>query len=498
MVYFLAEKIFNVDISKIYQIFDKEDVLLNKELLSKNYIEPFLSGDPEFYPLMALYPTTSNQITRLFKYINTIEDVNVIIISSTTNPKLLDDTICTENSIILDLRNMKKIPFIDKRNRVCVVEPGVNWGELVKELEKHGMRPLAPLFPRKGKSVLASIIDRAPHLIPKRQFDISDPLLCMEVVFGNGEIFKTGEAAGPHSIEKNREYGAALTNPLGPAQTDIFRIIQGSKGTYGCVSWISMQCDLKPTKRIIKFIESDKLDSLNGFIYESIRRRLVDEIFIINKNLFGSIFDCSKDEIRDYILIFAVNGYEILPDEKISYQLADLQEIIKKFNLKTQESISNISQNDIEPYIDGKIVDPHPKFMNNMISIDLFYNTTLDRVEKHVQEAHNIIRQHKFPSDRFYLYIQPVIQARAVNVEFSFLADITKSDNIQFDQENVEIIIKKLASVVSQNGGFFSRSYKLINDLAFNDKNKAVQNSLEKLKEIFDPNHILNRGQLIF
>ena len=493
-MFFLVEKISTIDISKIYQIFDKKEVLLNKEILFKNYVEPFLHHPPIIYPLLAVYPKSADQISKLFKYINDIGDVNIVIISSTTNPKLLDDTICTENSIILDLRYMKQIPFIDKRNRVCVLEPGVNWEELTKELEKYGMRPLSPLLPRRGKSVLASIIDREPHLIPKRQFDISDPLLCMEVVFGNGEIFRTGEAAGPHSIEKNREYGAALTNPLGPAQTDIFRIIQGSKGTYGCVSWISMQCDLIPTKRIIKFIDSDKLDPLNEFIYESVRKRLVDEVFIINKNLFGSIFDCNKNDIREYILIFAVNGYEILPDEKISYQLADLKEIIAKFNLKAQEAISTISQT----YIDGKIIEPHPKFKNNMIAIDLFYNTTLDRVEKHIQEAYKIINEYKFPSDRFYIYIQPVIQARAVNVEFSFLADITKSDNIQFNQENVEIMIKKLASFVSQNGGFFSRSYKLINDFAFTDKNISVQISLKKLKEIFDSNHILNRGQLIF
>ena len=99
-------------------------------------------------------------------------------------------------------------------------------------------------------------------MIAKKQFDISDPLLCMEVIFGNGEIFRTGEAAGPLSIEENRKAGAVLTNPLGPGQTDIFRIIQGSKGSFGCASWISMQCDLIPQQRAFHVIDHDYLEPL--------------------------------------------------------------------------------------------------------------------------------------------------------------------------------------------------------------------------------------------
>ncbi|MBD3231008.1 MAG: FAD-binding protein [Candidatus Lokiarchaeota archaeon] len=486
-----------LDLSRIYDIFDENEVLLNKKELYQRYIEPFQNKDFK-NPVLAIYPKTSDQISSLFKDINNINDVNVVIISSTTNPKFLDDTVCSENSIILDLRNMKQIQFIDRRNRVCVIEPGVTWDELRKKLKEKGMRPLFPLFPRKGKSALASILDREPHLIPKRQFDISDPLLCMEVVFGNGEIFRTGEAAGPHSIEKNREYGAALTNPLGPAQTDIFRIIQGSKGTLGCVTWISMQCDLIPSKREIKLIESNNVNQLNEFIYTSVRRRLVDEVFILNKNLFCSLFPQKKIQVKDYVLIFSVNGYEILPDQKVKYQLADLQDIMTEMDLEAKENISGISKNNLTPFLDGNIIEPHPKYINNMISVDLFYNTTLNRVNKHIKRAYEIISNHQFPREKVNLYLQPIIQARAVNVEFSLMVDISESSHSKSNRKDARKILTELADYISQNGGFFSRSYKLINEFAFTDRNKGVQDSLRKIKEIFDPNYILNKGQLIF
>ena len=54
-------------------------------------------------------------------------------------------------------------------------------------------------------------------------------------------------------------------------------------------------------------------------------------------------------------------------------------------------------------------------------------------------------------------------------------------------------LCKKCAKVVAQDGGFFSRSYKLINDIAFNENNRVIQDDLRKLKRIF-PDIILNRG----
>ena len=487
----------SLDIQKLSDIVDKDDIITDADKLNDLYCKPILDGD-SITPKAAVLPKNTEQIINLLKYFRTVKDINVVAISSTTSPKFLNDTVSLENTIIVDLHEMKDIIFIDKRNRVCVVEPGVTWEELIPRLKEQGLRPLAPFLPRPGKSALASAVDREPHLIPKKQYDISDPCLCMELVFGNGEMFRTGEAAGPLSLEENRKFGAALTNPIGPAQTDIFRIIQGAKGSYGVVSWISMQIDEIPEKRIVNFIESDDIEPLAEFLYATVRRRWIDEAFILNSAHFKAIFSTSSSSIKKYVLVYAINGYaDFFPDDKISYQFESSNEILKNIGIEAKDSVAGITQKDIEPILDGNTVDPHPKFTDKVIAIDVFYNSTLDRLQEHLSSVETILKKQGFPLERVNTYIQPVIQARSVNVEFSLLADRPDSGNQDYSIEKVKGICKEIAQNVASKGGFFSRSYKLINDIAFS-RDDAFAEGLKKLKRIFDPDNILNKGQLIF
>jgi len=116
---------------------------------------------------------------------------------------------------------MDRIPHINRRNKVAIIEPGVRFGTLQAEAKKRGMKALLPLLPRASKSVVASCLEREPITIPKYHWDMTDPMLCVEVVFGTGDTFRTGGAAGPGSLEEQWKSGASQKNPMGPAQTGI-------------------------------------------------------------------------------------------------------------------------------------------------------------------------------------------------------------------------------------------------------------------------------------
>ena len=52
-----------------------------------------------------------------------------------------------EGGIILDMQSMNRLLRVDTRNKWAMVEPGVTYGQLQKELEPHGFRAVTPLLP---------------------------------------------------------------------------------------------------------------------------------------------------------------------------------------------------------------------------------------------------------------------------------------------------------------------------------------------------------------
>lgn len=489
------------DREKINQILNKEDFITDNNTLAQLYT---FSIEKDMKELIgSVFPTNSLQIIKLMSYFRELKNINVLIYSSQVHSEYLNHQDRKNQTIIMDLRNMKNISFINKKNRVCVVEPGVTFEELGDILKTHGMRPLAPFLPPPGKSVLAAALERMPHMIPKKQWDISDPLLCLEVIFGNGKLFRTGEAAGPQSIEKNRAFGAALTNPLGPGQLDLFRILQCSQGSFGAVSWASIQIDEIPSKRIINFVVDESLNEMIEFIYKTVRRRWIDEVLILNNTLFKALFPSLRNEpLKKYIMIYSINGYTgFLPEEKITYQYDNCHDILRELKLNSEERIGSITQSNIEPIFDGKVLNPHPKIRGNRIILDIYYNTTLDRIQTHLDLVEEILRKHNFPSKRLYIYIQPVVQARAVNIELSLLTNESNSDSDKFSINTAQNIIKTIAQKLDEIGAFFSRPNYITDEIAFSkssENNKVYIEALQKLKRIFDPDNILNNGIMIF
>ena len=81
-------------------------------------------------------------------------------------------------------------------------------------------------------------------------------------------------------------------------------------------------------------------------------------------------------------------------------------EIINAIGLETKDSIAGITQTDVEPILDGNTVDPHPKYSDKTITIDIFYNTTLDRLQNHINVVEEILIKRGFPSERVNIYNQ--------------------------------------------------------------------------------------------
>lgn len=479
------------------------EILANENISNDPKIIEEYSHDLSFSksvkPKAVVWLTESEDIPKIVKIANNLS-MGIVTISSPSGPRFHGDTIPKrEDSIILDLSKMNKILRIDKKNRVVMIEPGVTFEQLIPELNKHDLLLLLPLHPRNSKSVLTSALEREPTTMPSHHWDTSDPLLCTEVTFGSGDLFRTGSAAGPGTLEEQLEVGQAMKNPLGPTQFNMFRVLQGAQGSMGIVSWATVKCELKPSDRKLFYLQSDKLDFID-FLYEILKFRMPDELFIINNVNFASLVLEDPGKIQnlaknlpEWNVIFSFLGRGQFSKDRIEYLEADMLEISKKFNSNVLTEIKGITND--------QIVDVITKSCKNFWKLrfkggcqDIFFVTTMDKTPNFVVETKQFLKAQQFPVQNLGIYIQPMTQGCNCHCEFDLYYDPTNEGEIN----KVKKVFSELSIKLMDMGAFFNRPYGEWADEIYKRVDPEISMALKKVKNIFDPDNILNPGVLCF
>ncbi len=452
--------------------------------------------DSAIKPSHIVRPSKVDELEELLRLANK-SGLNLTVGSSTGNHSK-GGFAATKENILIDLSSWKRIPWIDRRNRVCLIEPGVTYGELLQALQPHGMTVPMPLSPRSGKSVIASVMDREPTSWPNRQWDISDPVASTEFIFGNGDLFRTGAAGGPGTLEQQRAVGGAQKSPLGPSQTDFHRIIQGSQGTMGVVTWITMRAELSPTIEQPFLLGADSLLELIPFIYEVQRQWLGEHSFVLNRTAAamlmsaqgGGDFEAIRSSLPRYICLQNIAGFERMPKKRLEYQRKDIESIASRNKLSMTTSQGKIAAKallDIATRPCGEI-DWRHRLRGHCLS--LFFLTTLDRAPGLVDTFMDLAGNHGIEKESIGLYIQPVVQNHACHVELMCPFE----PGVPSDVELMRRLEKESVMRLAVAGAFFSRPYGSAGDVVFK-QNPLSYEVLKKVKGIFDPNRVLNNGK---
>lgn len=402
--------------------------------------------------------------------------------------------------MIVDLSRMDRILHFDRRNKVAIVEPGVTFASLATRAGAEGLRPLMPLLPRSGKSALASYLEREPTTIPKYHWDMTDPLLCVEVVFGTGDVFRTGSASGPGSLANQWAVGNAQKNPMGPAATDLVKLVQGAQGTMGIVTWGSVRLELQPEIQKYRVVKADSVEPLLDFARELTRRKLGDELLLLDSTDLDHILATGaearslSESAEGFTLIYCVAGYPgYLPAERVAYQERDIADIAGSLGVRPGDDASGISAGELGRTLAGPCPDPHWKTRLEGACQDLFFLTTTDRVPGFIESMSQVTRDRGIDPGGYGLYVQPILQGRACHVEFNLFYD--PADDSARDRA-VEAAREAGSRMVGM-GAFFSRPYEPWVAQAYARCDDTVE-ALRKLKGVFDPAGILNRGKLCF
>ena len=452
--------------------------------------------EPAVKPSHIVRPPKVDELQELLRLANA-SGLNLTVASSSGH-HLKGGFAAAKENILVDLSPWKQIPWINRRNRVCLIEPGVTYGELLQALQPQGMTIPMPLAPRSGKSVIASVMDREPTTWPNRQWDISDPVASTELIFGNGDLFRTGAAGGPGTLEQQRAAGGAQKSPLGPSQTDFHRVVQGSQGTMGIVTWITMRAELKPGIEQPFLLGADSLAGLIPFVYDVQKQWLGEQSFILNRTAAAMLmtaqnsggFEAARSSLPPYVCLQNIAGFERMPKKRLEYQRTDIESIARKHKLSMAASQGAISAKALLETATRPCGEIDWRHRLRGYCLSLFFLTTLDRAPGLVDTFMDLAGSLAVDKESVGLYVQPVVQNHACHMELMcpFEAGAPGSADLMRKLE------KEAVARLAAGGAFFSRPYGSAGDVVF-QQNPLNYEVLKKIKGIFDPNRVLNNGK---
>jgi hypothetical protein len=339
--------------------------------------------------------------------------------------------------------------------------------------------------------------------MPGVHFDSTDPMLCVEIIFGTGDRMRTGEAAGPDTLKEQWEIGKAQISPFGPTQMDPQRLVSGAQGSIGIVTWMSLKCRFLSKLSRAFFVPSTTLEPLIELSYRLTQIRFTGNIFILNglnlacllRRTPGEIGDLS-DKLPQWVMFVSCEGYGPLPEQKIQYledDLNDLRDMAGSYDLKINTTVAGVNSEDLASLLAMPSPEPYWKLRLKGCFDEVFFLTTQGKTPEFAKIMAEIAQQQGYPARNIGVYIQPVVQGTSCHCEFDFYYDPAN----QAESKKTQEVVSDVADKMEARGAFFSRPYPEWIDVAYRHSSDTVDMQ-KKIKDIFDPNWILNPGKLCF
>jgi FAD/FMN-containing dehydrogenases len=448
-------------------------------------------------PCCIVKPQDAEQVQQIVALANTAKTPLVAVSSGGAHVKGGSSPSVPE-AVMVDLSGMKKILNINRQQRMAVIEPGVTYSELEAALAKEDLEINFPLKPRANKSIVASVLETEPRLNPMHQWAFTDPLRCVEVTWGDGNRMYTGEAAGgPLDLAKQWSTERWQVSGSGPWMLDFYRVLTGAQGSMGIVTWAAVKCQVKKRIHRMYFVKSDSLQRITDFVYKAIRFRFPDELFVLNNAQLASLLGKNDTEIESWKAILpkwtalvGVSGREVMPEKRVEVRSKDLADFAQSCGLELLTGISKLN----EEMIKKELVTPSEgnwKDTYKGASQDIFFTTQLDKAEGFIRKMYEVANDLGYPVNDIGIYIQPLHLGSSYHLEFTLPYD----PNCSKDKALAKKVYEKASVEMLKLDAYYYRPYGLWAGLQLN-KDAQSYLALKKIRNIFDPNGIMNPGKV--
>lgn len=181
-------------------------------------------SDPAHKPFCVVYPSTTEQVSRLMKICH-VRRIPVVGYSGGTS--LEGHYTPTRGGICVDFSRMDKVLALHKEDLDVVVQPGVGWESLNEQLADHNL--FFPPDPGPGAQIGGMIGTGCSGTNAYRYGTMREWVLSLTVVLADGTVIKTRQRPRKSS-----------------AGYDLTRLFIGSEGTLGLVTEATLKLCVVP------------------------------------------------------------------------------------------------------------------------------------------------------------------------------------------------------------------------------------------------------------
>ncbi len=384
---------------------------------------------------------------------------------------LCGGAVAIDGGIIVDMQYMNKVKKIRPENLYCIVEPGVVYDELNRQLKKY--KYTFPGSPGSGEAATIGgmVANNASGMRAVKYGATRDYVLGLEIVLPTGKIMK----CGTHTLKNSSGY-------------QIEKLMVGSEGTLGIITEITLKIIPLPKSQITALVTFDDLESAGKTISNIIAHPIIP----------------SSMEIMDSLSIVAVNkGTNAkLPDvEAILIIECDgaIEEVRREMSV-VENICRKSGANNITISEDPKVFNKWHQARKSVLPAlgryrpDLKIVSLVDDMAVPISKIAQLIISIKKISQRNNILITTYGHASDGNLHSKVLLDPTNKD----DWKRAEITVKQVYDVVLKLDGTVSGEHGIgISKAPYMIKErKNALSTMKAIKKAFDPNNIMNPGKM--
>ncbi len=462
-------KIVEEHLNYFREIIGPEFVFVDEESLthySKDETE-----DLRFSPEVVLKPRTSQEVSQVLKYCN---DKLISVTARGAGTGLSGGALPVYGGISLSMERFTSILQIDERNLQATVEPGVInqvFQEAVKE-KKLFYPPDPASF---GSCFLGGNIAHCSGGPKAVKYGVTrDYVLNLEVVFANGEIAWTGA-----NVLKNST-GYNLTH-----------LLIGSEGTLGIVTKIVFKLIPQPAHSVVMLVP---------FFSAVGACAAVSQVF--KAGIIPSGMEFMERDAIDWVLKFMKTAPVEIKDTHQAHLLIELDGNNIDVLVSEAEKVSEVLQQfdcDEILFAESEQQKQNLWLMRRKVAESVKANSVYKEEDTVVPRAElpELLKGVKEIGNRYGF--KSVCYGHAgdgnlhVNIIKGEMSDSDWNSNLTEGIREIFQLCVKLGGTISGEHGIGWVQKKYMN-IAFNPTRMKLQ---QGIKNLFDPNHILNPGKIV-